>query len=161
MKIHHISFTGGILKRGFWLYVYRIQNGSRVFYYVGRTGDSSSEYAASPFSRLGQHLDVRHNAKANMLLQHVRKMGLDPIACKFDLVALGPLFPEQLTLELHRQFRDRISPLEAGLATYLSSKGLEVVGNHSANTTADPKLLAEVRSAFEKHLRAISDNNGI
>jgi len=152
MRVHHISFPGAILERGFWLYVWRIQSGARVFFYVGRTGDSSSKFAASPFSRLSQHLDVRQNAAANMLLRHVRRMGLDPLACKFDLIALGPLFPEQPTLELHREFRDRMAPLEAELATYLRSKGLEVVGNHRTNTVADTQLLAEVQSAFDEAL---------
>ena len=152
MKVHHISFSGAILERGFWLYVWRIQSGARVFFYVGRTGDSSSRFAASPFSRLSQHLDVRQNATANMLLRHVRKMGLDPLACKFDLIALGPLFPEQPTLELHREFRDLIAPVEAELATYLRSKGLEVVGNHTTDTVADSQLLAKVKSAFDEAL---------
>ena len=155
MKIHHINFTGAILERGFWLYVWRIQSGVQVFFYVGRTGDSSSRFAASPFSRLSQHLDVRHKAKANMLLRHIREMGLDPLACKFDLIALGPLFPEQSTLEFHRKFRDRIAPLEAALSTHLRSKDLTVVGKHSSNTSADPRLLAKVKSLFDKTLLSL------
>jgi len=152
MRVHHISFPGAILERGFWLYVWRIQSGARVFFYVGRTGDSSSKFAASPFSRLSQHLDVRQNAAANMLLRHVRRMGLDPLACKFDLIALGPLFPEQPTLELHREFRDRIAPVEAELATYLRSKGLDVVGKHTTDTVPDSQLLVKVKSAFDEAL---------
>jgi len=131
VKIHHIRFSGAILERGFWLYIWRIQSDTRTFFYVGRTGDSSSKYAASPFSRLGQHLDVRQTATANMLLRHVRKMGLDPLACNYELIALGPLFPEQPTLDLHREIRDRIASIEAELASYLRAKGLEVVGNPS------------------------------
>jgi len=131
VKIHHIRFSGAILERGFWLYIWRIQSDTRTFFYVGRTGDSSSKYAASPFSRLGQHLDVRQTTTANMLLRHVRKMGLDPLACNYELIALGPLFPEQPTLDLHREIRDRIASIEAELASYLRAKGLEVVGNPS------------------------------
>ena len=76
MRLPHLKFSGAILERGFWLYAWRIENGSREFFYVGRTGDSSSQYAASPFSRLGQHLDIRPNATANMLLRHVRRLKL-------------------------------------------------------------------------------------
>jgi hypothetical protein len=87
-----------------------------------------------------------------MLLRHVRKMGLDPLACEFDLIAMGPLFPEQPTLQLHRKFRDRISPLEAELAAHLRSKGLEVVGKHTTNTVADPQLFARVKTEFAEAL---------
>ena len=152
MKIHHIRFSGAILERGFWLYIWRIQSDTRTFFYVGRTGDSSSKYAASPFSRLGQHLDVRQTATANMLLRHVRKMGLDPLACNYELIALGPLFPEQPTLDLHREIRDRIASIEAELASYLRAKGLEVVGNHLTTNIADPRLFAEVLRAFDAAL---------
>jgi len=152
VKIHHIRFSGAILERGFWLYIWRIQSDTRTFFYVGRTGDSSSKYAASPFSRLGQHLDVRQTATANMLLRHVRKMGLDPLACNYELIALGPLFPEQPTLDLHREIRDRIASIEAELASYLRAKGLEVVGNHLTTNIADPRLFAEVQRAFDAAL---------
>ena len=152
MQIHRLKFSGSILERGFWLYAWRIENGDREFYYVGRTGDSSSRFAASPFSRLGQHLDVRPNASANMLLRHIRRLGFEPIACKLELIAFGPIFPEQSTLELHRKFRDRIAPLEGALAAYLRSKGLEVVGSHNAKGLSDPKLLEEIKRVFDLSL---------
>jgi len=152
MKVHHIIFSGAILERGFWLYVWCIQNKAQVFYYVGRTGDSSSRYAASPFNRLSQHLDAGQKATANMLLRHIRKMGFDPLICKFNFIALGPLFPEQPTLDLHRKFRDLVAPLEAELAAHLRSKGLRVVGAHTSNTFADSRLLAKVKILFDKAL---------
>lgn len=48
-------------------------------------------------------------ATANMLMRHVKNLGLDPLACTFELHAYGPLFPEQPTLEFHRQYRDRVA----------------------------------------------------
>ena len=156
LTIHHISFSGSILERGFWLYIWRIRSSSQEFFYVGRTGDNSSRFAASPFSRLGQHLDVRPTATANMLLRHIRRMDLDPLACNFELMVLGPLFPEQPTLELHRKFRDRIAPLEAGLATYLRAQGRKVVGSHASVSVVDIQLLSEVKRAFDE---AIAKND--
>jgi len=88
MRLHRLKFTGAILERGFWLYAWRVFSGEREFFYVGRTGDSSSKFAASPFSRLSQHLDIRSKASANMLLRHVRRLKLDPLACEFELLAL-------------------------------------------------------------------------
>ena len=152
MLLHRIRFSGALLERGFWLYVWRIECQERVYFYVGRTGDSSSKFAASPFSRLSQHLDVRQTAAANMLMRHVRRLKLDPLACDFELLAFGPLFPEQPTLELHRKYRDRIAPLEAALATHLRSEGFEVVGNHSTKGAVDRQLLAEVQRAFDAAL---------
>lgn len=148
MNLHRTSFSGAILERGFWLYAWRISCGEQKFFYVGRTGDSSSQYAASPFSRLSQHLDVRANAKANTLLRHVHAQGLDPLKCEFELLAFGPLFPEQSTMELHRKFRDQIAPLETSLAQMLRSLGLCVVGKHGAAGSPDPVLQAEVERVF-------------
>ncbi|WP_059752633.1 hypothetical protein [Thiobacillus denitrificans] len=149
MNLHRTSFPGAILERGFWLYAWRISCGEQKFFYVGRTGDSSSQYAASPFSRLGQHLDTRANAKANTLLRHVRAQELDPLKCEFELLAFGPLFPEQATLALHRKFRDQIAPLETSLAQMLRSRGLHVIGKHGASGEPDPILQAEVKRVFE------------
>jgi hypothetical protein len=123
VHLHRVAFSGAILERGFWLYAWRIRCGTGEFFYVGRTGDSSSQFASSPFSRLGQHLDVRVNAKANTLLRHVRAESFDPLACSFELQAFGPLFPEQNTMELHRKFRDQIAPLEFALAALLRGRG--------------------------------------
>lgn len=148
MLIHRIDFTGAILERGFWLYAWRITNGDRIIFYVGRTGDSSSRYAASPFSRLGQHLDVRPKASANMVLRQVRKLGIEPLLCKYELVAFGPLFPEQDDLERHRHYRDRIAPLEAALAQLLRERGFEVVGKHGTKGTPEPELLRRIEIAF-------------
>ncbi len=149
MQLHHLKFSGAILERGFWLYAWRIRCGDREFFYVGRTGDSSSKYAASPFLRLSQHLDVRPKAAANMLLRHVRALKLDPLTCTYELLAFGPIFPEQTTLELHRKFRDQIAPLETALAAFLRSGGHEVVGTHGSKGEPDPQLVAEVRRVFD------------
>lgn len=148
MHLHRLSFSGAILERGFWLYAWRVRSEENEFFYVGRTGDSSSQFAASPFSRLGQHLDVRINAKANTLLRHVRAQRFDPLQCNFELLAFGPLFPEQSTMELHRNFRDRIAPLEFSLATLLRSRGFLVVGVHGKAGSPEPRLQAEVERVF-------------
>ena len=150
MALHRVSFSGAILERGFWLYVWRIACGATEFYYVGRTGDSSSQFASSPFSRLGQHLDIRQSAKANTLLRHVRAQGLNPIDCSFELQAYGPLFPEQPSLELHRSYRDQIAPLETVLAELLKGLGLNVVGVHGKPRSASPELRHEVERVFRE-----------
>jgi hypothetical protein len=148
MHVHRVNFSGAILERGFWLYAWRIAAGAEEVYYVRRTGDSSSKYAASPFARLGQHLDVRPKAPANMLLRQIRKAGLDPLKCEYKLMAFGPLFPEQATLEAHRKYRDLIAPLETALAEFMRRRGLRVLGQHGSKGTPEPNLLREIERAF-------------
>lgn len=150
MKVYRISFDGGLLERGFWLYAWLLKCGSDKAVYVGRTGDSSSRFAASPFSRLGQHLDVRPSATANMLLRQVRRIGWDPLKCQYELVAFGPIFPEQSDVELHRSKRDIIAPLETELALLFRNEGFNVIGSHGKIRAADQRLLEQVRQAFHK-----------
>ena len=150
MKVHRISFDGGLLERGFWLYAWLLKSGTEKAIYVGRTGDSSSRFAASPFTRLGQHLDLRPNATANMLLRQVRKLEWDPLKCEYELVAFGPIFPEQADLTEHRSKRDMVAPLETALASLFRAKGFNVVGSHGRASTADKSLLKQVEQAFEK-----------
>lgn len=144
MKLHQLSFGGAVLERGFWLYVWRVTSGKHKFLYVGRTGDSSSRFAASPFARIGQHLDLKPQASANMLLRHIRTRGLDPQRCSFKLFAVGPVFPEQETLSAHRKYRDIIAPMEAALAQHLRAKRHDVCGNHSSKHPLDNKLFAQI-----------------
>jgi hypothetical protein len=118
MKSHSLTFSGALIERGFWLYVWHVTCFDKSIVYVGRTGDSSSSYAASPFNRLGQHLDVRESASANMLLRHMRKKGLQPTVGMYRMVAVGPIYREQETMELHRKHRNVVAAMEAALGRH-------------------------------------------
>jgi len=152
MQFHRIKFSGAILERGFWLYVWRIKHENTEFLYVGRTGDSSSRFAASPFSRLSRHLDVSENASANMLLRHVKQRGLDPISCSFEMLAIGPLYKEQPNLAEHRKIRDIVAPLESAVAHYLRQKGFVVVSSHPTVGEVDKELLLKIQSTIDEGL---------
>ncbi|TXH03235.1 MAG: hypothetical protein E6R07_13105 [Nevskiaceae bacterium] len=153
MKVHETEFSGAMLKRGFWLYVWRVTTEEKEAFYVGRTGDSSSKYAASPFSRLGQHLDIRPTATANTLLRNIRAALFDPLQCKFKLISIGPLFPEQSTLKAHRKYRDIVAPLEAALAEHLKLKGHRVLGTHPKSKACDQKLFKKIKQLINGRLR--------
>ena len=131
MTTQQLRFKGALLERGFWVYVWRVKHKGQKLLYVGRTGDSSSRFAASPFSRLGRHLDLRPNATANMLVRHLREHYLNPRLCSYFLVAVGPFFPEQKNLQDHRRIRDRVALIEANLAQQLKADDYKVVGSHS------------------------------
>ena len=57
LQPYSMKFDGHLLARGFWLYIWEIKGASSHHVYVGRTGDTSSPHAQSPFKRVGQHLD--------------------------------------------------------------------------------------------------------
>jgi hypothetical protein len=76
LTAHFMSFDGALVERGFWLYVWRIVAGSQTVLYVGRTGDSSSPHASSPFKRVGQHLEVGPIAKGNSMSKQLRANGI-------------------------------------------------------------------------------------
>lgn len=157
MVIHEVTFEGALLKRGFWLYLWRVKQNLRTVLYVGRTGDSSSRYAASPFSRLGQHLDLREKATANMLLRNLRQAGFDPLQCSYSLFAAGPLYPEQDTLSSHRQIRDLVAPLEAAIAAQLRADGHHVLGKHPKAKPVGGDMYEQALQSFRVALNSPSE----
>jgi len=95
LQSYSMAFDGHLLKRGFWLYVWEIKGPLSRHVYVGRTGDSSSARASSPFKRIGQHLDPSPNAKGNALGKQLQRAGVNYEECSFEMVAVGPVYPEQ------------------------------------------------------------------
>lgn len=146
MDTCRIEFSGKLLKRGFWLYVWDIKQDTTHHLYVGRTGDDASPNASSPFRRIGQHLDTRLNSKSNALHRHLERAGVDPETCTFEMTAIGPIFEEQETMPQHKPFRDKTAALERALADELKRRGYKVLGSHPPPREADPSLLEEVIS---------------
>lgn len=151
---HSIQFNGRLLKRGFWLYVWQIRHGEEIVYYVGRTGDSSSRNAGSPLSRINMHFDLRPNAKGNTLIRRIRDRGFNPELYEFRVVAVGPIFPEQLSFDAHKPFRDVVATLEHALAAHYRNKGCEILGVHSAAAPLDQSLFDEALRLFDSSLFA-------
>jgi hypothetical protein len=149
-----MSFDGSLLKRGFWIYIWKITARSKTFLYVGRTGDSSSVHAASPFTRIGQHLDSRQSAKGNAMARQLKRAGIDPTTASFDMIAFGPLFDEQKTIERHRLIRDDVGAIEKSIAYYLRQRGYSVLGTHQSNQPVDSQifeqLIEQINGAFPK-----------
>ena len=152
MDSYSISFDGKVLGRGFWIYVVDVGTAEGRHLYVGRTGDSSSANASSPFSRIGQHLDFRSNAKGNALARNLRAAGVDPSGCRFEMIAIGPVFPEEKDFASHCPVRDKVAALEHGLASALRARGYRVLGKHSAPCAADQQVLAELVAIVEARL---------
>ncbi len=94
---HSLSFSGGLLERGFWLYVWETtpESGGPL-YYVGRTGDRSSVNAQSPFNRMGAHLAVRW--QGNMLRRHLAEHARIQNDAPTVSSRTAPSFPKLLTV---------------------------------------------------------------
>jgi len=60
------------------------------------------------------------------------------------MLAIGPIFLEQDTFELHKPIRDTLGALEAALADELVNRGYNVIGIHGRRVTPDASLWAEV-----------------
>jgi hypothetical protein len=151
LAIHEVRFEGGVLQRGFWLYVWEVTPADKApLYYVGRTGDSSSTNAQSPFNRMGQHLGFAKNS--NMLRRHLIQHGAVPESCAFRLIALGPIEQEARTpgRREHDQQRDLVAAMEKALAELLASSGLKVMNRVVSRKPLDESRFAQVRTAFEK-----------
>lgn len=156
-----VQFDGQFLSRGFWLYAWEVSLPSdTTIVYVGRTGDSSSPHAQSPFNRMGQHLGRAVNS--SMLRNHLDKQGADPDQCRYRLIAHGPVLPEVATKEMadHKVSRDVVAAMEKQLATDLKDAGYDVVNTVTSKKLLDPDLYAPVRAAFAKELTGLSAIEG-
>lgn len=161
MSLKTLELSGAWLERGFWLYVWEVQIPERKqkVYYVGRTGDSSSLNAASPFNRMGQHLDLRKSATAAMLIKNLAKKGFaTPRAYDYRLTAVGPLFREILVADhknptdqerqKHRCIRDKVASVECHLEKALRKIGCEVLNEANCKAELDKEFWDQVRNSF-------------
>lgn len=147
---YDMSFSGMVLERGFWLYVWRIDCNDKLFFYVGRTGDSSSPYASSPFNRIGQHLDFRPNAKGNSLAKRLNEAGVNPKDSEFQMLAMGPFFEEQDNFEQHKPKRDFMATLEVEAAEHLKSLGYTVLGKHHRGCLVPAETIVAIKSKISE-----------
>lgn len=144
---YSLTFSGELLRRGFWLYVWEIKTPENVYlYYAGRTGDSSSVNAQSPFNRMGQHLGF--NDKSNLLRRRLKGRGIDPENCEYRLVAHGPIMGEASDRDKHRKLRDIIAALEKALAEAMCAAGYTIINTVKCRMPLDNLLFEEVRAAF-------------
>ena len=130
-KTHELNISGELLQRGFWLYVWEIQTPNKsLLYYVGRTGDSSSLNAQSPFNRMGQHLGFKN--ASNVLRRHLESKKIVPEACQFRLISHGPILKESKNKDEHRMRRDGIAAMEKALADEMTAAGYNVINTVSS-----------------------------
>jgi hypothetical protein len=154
--LHQLSLPGGMLARGFWLYVWEVTDvNDKKWLYVGRTGDSSSPNAQSPFARLSQHLGS--NRRGNALRRNLTNAGVEVDSCEsFELICYGPILPECADMDMHRPSRDVMAGLEKGLRDALHNAGYNLLNEVKSRQPIDKAQLADVVVAFAKRFSMLN-----
>ena len=158
-ETHSMTLPGPMLRRGFWLYVWRVQTPIGEKLYVGRTGDNSSPHASAPYTRMSQHLGFAKNQ--NALRRQLEGRSIKPEDCdSFDLIAHGPIFREVSghgeldrsdLMALHKPLRNVVGAMERELASALKVAGYDVLNTASWRHPHDEKLWSSIRSEFAAH----------
>jgi hypothetical protein len=156
-KLHQFAIPTEVLERGFWLYVWQVDlRDETAVYYVGRTGDSSSLKAQSPFSRVSAHLGP--NKHANALRRHLDKNGIAFDDCeRLELVTFGPLYAEADNSTDHNDRRDKTHALESKLCRAMV-QNYKVLNTVECRKEADPEMWQSVQLAFARRLSCFSSN---
>jgi hypothetical protein len=156
-NLHHLAFPAEVLRRGFWLYVWKITISNDVVHYVGRTGDSSSLKAQSPLSRVASHLGPNKNA--NALKRHLAKTNIEISDCeRFEFISYGPLFEEAANERDHRHRRGAIHALERDLCEGMRNAGYHVLNSVPCRFPSDAKAWERVRAAFAVHFPKLNSD---
>lgn len=121
---------------------------SGKFLYVGRTGDSSSLKAGSPYTRMTQHLG--HGVTTNQVRRYLEKQGLKVEDCRYRFVAHGPILEESLSgsREDHDLRRDIVASMEKALADHLTKAGYKLLNEVRSLKPLDASLFEPVRATF-------------
>jgi hypothetical protein len=155
--LYSASFDGGMLARGFRLYVWEIGvPDGHSLHYVGKTGDKASRVSQSPFNRLSNHLGG--NKHSNALKRHLAQKKIDPERCQFRFHAYGPLFAANVR-QTHGELCDVTSGLEKALADAMNEAGYEVINKVQCRTPIDLAMFQAARNAFATHFRKLSVNS--
>ncbi|MCW7546267.1 hypothetical protein N7I30_21070 [Aurantimonas litoralis] len=160
-----IELAPAMLKRGFWLYVFRAYLKDEAFLYVGRTGDNRPPQAASPYDRFGQHLGIT-NAAANGFRTYLsrRMAGHSDVSIKsLDFRCWGPIFEPVISksefdkgnneqrdawAKEHSKRRKIVGGLERRLAEELAFRGYSVLNTVRDGNDIDPKLWGQIERSF-------------
>ena len=158
-SLHRFELPSALLERGFWPYVWRIQErqNTRPIFYVGMTGDTGSYSAQSPINRVSGHLGWNENANALRKYAESKDIKLD--SCwKIELAAFGPIstvpvIADDTSKALYRAKRRKVAALEKALWVGLSESGHTML-NDCPKCTSDHARdhLVIIREAFAQLL---------
>jgi hypothetical protein len=165
---HCLTLPGAMLRRGFWLYVWRVEDAEgNEWLYVGRTGDNSSPRASAPYTRMGQHLGTSKNQ--NALRARLKDQGIEAEHCRaFHFVAHGPLYPEveqadgadrATLMAKHVRLRDEVGAYERDLEVALRQAGYRLLNRVNCKWPGDPGRWQEIKQAFAVHFPKLAPSD--
>jgi hypothetical protein len=86
------------------------------------------------------------------MARNLAESGVQPSQCKFRMLAIGPIYPEQKEFNKHKLLRDKMATLESEVAACIRSNGGEVIGIHYKNAEPEPVVLGSVLQSVRKFL---------
>lgn len=161
---HVVTLPGPMLRRGFWLYVCRVETPEGELPNVGRTDDKSSPHSTAPYMRMGQHLGFAANQ--NTWRRHQEKRQVDLATCTLHLVSQGPLYDEvehiggatrDALMKAYMLLHDILGAMEKALADPLGAADYTVLKTASCRWPRDAALWAPVRDAFAEHFPKLNE----
>jgi hypothetical protein len=152
--MHHLSVPPPILKRDFWLYVWRVGlRSDRYAHYVGMTGDTGSGRAQAAANRVAAHLGF--NTHSNALRKYVQdKTQTDLEDChSLDFFAFGPVYTKPADAD-YRTMRGKVAAIEKRLWERMKASGYDMLNSRPQTTaTLDQDRWNDVCVAFQMHFQ--------
>jgi hypothetical protein len=75
------------------------------------------------------------------------------------MVAVGPIYPEQMTFETHVPVRNQMAALERAVANQLKQRGYLVLGTHPASGSPDQSVLEQIWAVLDSKFAIIAEPN--
>jgi len=151
-QLHHLSMPPKILRRDFWLYVWKVGlPAGECAHYVGMTGDTGSAHAQSAANRVAAHLGF--NPKSNALRRHMlqrRQTSLED--CRsLEFFAFGPVYPEPAPVD-YPSMRGKVAALERQLWKRMEASGYDMLNAEPRATgELDEGRWKDVCASFRRH----------
>jgi hypothetical protein len=151
LALYEFELPPQILKRGFWLYAWRVSGpDAEPYCYVGMTGDVNGS-AQSPYVRAGAHLGF--NPHNNALRRNLEDKGIAPDRCQsLSFAAFGPVFEFVPMAAEHNQNRLYVGKLERRLWLEASQSHKMLNGQPQFGNDFDAAKWVEIRQAFSNYL---------
>jgi hypothetical protein len=91
----------------------------------------------------------------------LNRVGVRYEECSFEMVAIGPIWPEQADFEAHKPVRDHMAALERAVADELRQRGYAVLGTHPRAGTPDQIVLQQIQALLDPKFPIVTEPNEV
>ncbi len=77
--------------------------------------------------------------------------------CSFRLIAVGPIYPEEMKIDGHWKRRDLVAAMEKALADEMTKAGYQVMNSVKSRIRLDARRYAKVRRVFRSKLSKLPE----